>query len=149
MASGLRVVSGSLRDRACQAFRWDIPCPWRLRRSCSAWHIRLRHGSFSGGSGASISSSLPSPLCRVNPETGGNLIVTMPYHGYLKNMALSLVNGWDKHFSPLWDMGHIKFWSRRTLCQLLEQNGFEVTGFYGVGRAPLFWKSMIVTARSV
>jgi 2-polyprenyl-3-methyl-5-hydroxy-6-metoxy-1,4-benzoquinol methylase len=77
----------------------------------------------------------------------GLLVVTTPYHGYLKNLALSLTGSWDKHHSPLWHGGHIKFWSRRTLTQLLEDNGFEVTEFMGVGRLPYLWKSMVLTAR--
>jgi 2-polyprenyl-3-methyl-5-hydroxy-6-metoxy-1,4-benzoquinol methylase len=77
----------------------------------------------------------------------GQLIVTTPYHGFLKNLVLSLVNGWDKHHTALWHGGHIKFWSRRTLTRLLEDNGFEVTGFFGVGRLPFLWKSMVVVAR--
>ena len=39
--------------------------------------------------------------------------------------------------------------SKRTLGQLLEQNGYEVTEFVGVGRLPLLWKSMIMVARSL
>lgn len=80
---------------------------------------------------------------------GGYLIISTPYHGYLKNMALSLFNKWDKHHTPLWHGGHIKFWSRKTLTQLLEDNGFEVIDFYGAGRLPWLWKSMILVAKSV
>ncbi|MDM0115096.1 class I SAM-dependent methyltransferase [Variovorax sp. J22R133] len=80
-------------------------------------------------------------------KPGGHLVITTPYHGYLKNMALSLFDKWDKHHTPLWHGGHIKFWSRRTLSQLLEDNGFEVIGFSGVGRVPYLWKSMVLVAR--
>src|SRR5262245_31988679 len=48
---------------------------------------------------------------------GGHLIVTTPYHGYLKNLALSVFNHWDVHHTALWHGGHIKFWSRATLAQ--------------------------------
>ena len=67
----------------------------------------------------------------------GLIIITTPYHGFLKNLALSLVDGWDKHHTPLWHGGHIKFWSRATLTKLLEDNGFEVTQFFGVGRVEI------------
>lgn len=79
-------------------------------------------------------------------KDNGYLIVSTPYHGYLKNLFLSVLNKWDSHFTSLWHGGHIKFWSRRTLTTLLEQNGFSVIDFKGVGRAPYLWKSMIVTA---
>ncbi|MEP7242655.1 MAG: class I SAM-dependent methyltransferase [Gammaproteobacteria bacterium] len=79
----------------------------------------------------------------------GHLILTTPYHGYLKNLTLSVFNHWDRHHSPLWHGGHIKFWSRQTLGRLLEENGFRVTDFRGAGRLPYLWKSMIITARKV
>ena len=79
---------------------------------------------------------------------GGRLIVTTPYHGYLKNLALSIFDKWDHHHTALWDGGHIKFWSRATLRKLLEGDGFVVEDFMGVGRVPLLWKSMIMVARS-
>jgi 2-polyprenyl-6-hydroxyphenyl methylase/3-demethylubiquinone-9 3-methyltransferase len=77
----------------------------------------------------------------------GHLILTTPYHGYLKNLALSLANGWDRHFSPLWDGGHIKFWSPATISQLLIQEAYDVVRVTGSGRLPWFWKSMIAVAR--
>src|SRR5262245_62404881 len=42
----------------------------------------------------------------LNPD--GILIVSTPYHGYLKNLALSVLNRWDEHFSVWWDGGHVK-----------------------------------------
>src|SRR5947209_2559215 len=77
----------------------------------------------------------------------GHLILTTPYHGYLKNLALSVLNGWDRHFSPLWDGGHIKFWSPATITQLLDGEGFDVVKVTGAGRLRWLWKSMIVLAR--
>jgi len=78
---------------------------------------------------------------------GGHLIITTPYHGYLKNLVLALTNKWDSHLTPFWDGGHIKFWSRKTLSHLLNEEGFRVVQFIGAGRVPLLWKSMIVVAR--
>ncbi len=78
---------------------------------------------------------------------GGELILTTPYHGYLKNLALALTGRLDAHFTVLWDGGHIKFWSRRTLTILLKEAGFTDIAFYGTGRCPFFWKSMVVTAK--
>lgn len=78
----------------------------------------------------------------------GKLVLSTPYHGYLKNLALALTGKLDAHFTALWDHGHIKFWSRRTLGALLTEAGLEVTGFHGAGRAPLLWKSMVLVAVS-
>lgn len=80
-------------------------------------------------------------------KPGGYLVVTTPYHGYAKNLVLSLLNKWDGHHDPMWDGGHIKFWSRKTLSRLLSENGFEVLEFGGVGRVPYLWKSMIIVTR--
>ena len=79
--------------------------------------------------------------------TGGALIVSTPYHGYLKNLALSLTNGWDRHFSVDWDGGHIKFFSRKTLAQMASNSGFVNVRFFPVGRFPGLWKSMIMVAQ--
>jgi 2-polyprenyl-3-methyl-5-hydroxy-6-metoxy-1,4-benzoquinol methylase len=80
-------------------------------------------------------------------KAGGQLVITTPYHGYLKNLALSVAGHWDRHHTPLWHGGHIKFFSRGSLETLLVENGFEVTGFIGVGRLPWLWKSMLLVAR--
>ncbi len=80
-------------------------------------------------------------------EPGGHLIVTTPYHGYLKNLALSILGRWDRHLDPLWDGGHVKLWSRATLSRLLREEGFRVIGFHGAGRLPLLWKSMVLIAQ--
>lgn len=77
---------------------------------------------------------------------GGHLVLTTPYHGYLKNVAIALAGQWDKHADPLWDGGHIKFFSRRTITKLLEEHGFRITRCGGVGRLPWLWKSMVVVA---
>jgi 2-polyprenyl-3-methyl-5-hydroxy-6-metoxy-1,4-benzoquinol methylase len=79
----------------------------------------------------------------------GYLVLTTPYHGYLKNLVLSILNKWDVHHAPLWHGGHIKFWSRATLTRLLTENGFNVLAFSGVGRVPFLWKSMVLVAQKV
>jgi SAM-dependent methyltransferase len=47
---------------------------------------------------------------------------------------------------PLWDHGHIKFWSLRTLDKLLREAGFRLVEFRRVGRFPALAKSMIAIA---
>ena len=87
-------------------------------------------------------------MCKkILSESKGELIVSTPYHGYFKNLMLSIFNKWDMHISPLWQGGHIKFWSKNTLTQLLNEFGFKVTAFRGCGRMPYFWMSMIIKAK--
>lgn len=80
-------------------------------------------------------------------KPGGHLVISTPYHGYFKNLVLAILGKWDQHHGPLWHGGHIKFWSRSTLTELLAQSGFQVIEFHGVGRMPYLWKSMILVAR--
>ena len=80
-------------------------------------------------------------------KPGGWLLVSTPYHGYLKNLLLAIAGRWDAHHSPLWHGGHIKFWSRATIGTLLTREGFDVVKFVGVGRLPFLWKSMLLIAR--
>lgn len=80
-------------------------------------------------------------------EPGGTAIVSTPFHGYWKNLALAMTGRLDNHFTALWDHGHIKFWSRKTLGTLLEEAGFERIRCLRVGRIPALAKSMIAIAR--
>ena len=86
-------------------------------------------------------------FCKNALQINGELIISTPYHGYWKNMLLAILGKWDSHHDPTWHGGHIKFWSRNTLSKLLTSKGFAVTGFKGCGRAPYFWKSMIIKAK--
>jgi 2-polyprenyl-3-methyl-5-hydroxy-6-metoxy-1,4-benzoquinol methylase len=75
---------------------------------------------------------------------GGSLIVSTPYHGWLKDVALASTGGLDRHHEALRPGGHIKFFSRRTLSALLAQAGFDDLRFVGAGRVPWLWKSMVL-----
>lgn len=77
---------------------------------------------------------------------GGTAIISTPYHGYWKNLALAATGRMDKHFTVLWDNGHIKFWSMDTLSKLLIEAGFVNVHFERVGRVPALAKSMIAIA---
>lgn len=80
-------------------------------------------------------------------QPGGTAIVSTPYHGYWKNLALAISGRMDAHFTALWDHGHIKFWSIKTLSALLREAGFVDIRFERVGRVPALAKSMIAIAR--
>ncbi len=80
-------------------------------------------------------------------EPGGTAIISTPYHGYWKNLALAVTGKMDRHFTVLWDHGHIKFWSIETLTKLLAEFGFVDIRFHRVGRIPQLAKSMIAVAR--
>ena len=50
----------------------------------------------------------------------------------------------DAHFTALWEGGHIKFWSERTIRRLLTGAGFQDVKIARVGRIPPVAKPMIV-----
>ncbi|WP_424099132.1 class I SAM-dependent methyltransferase [Moorena producens] len=77
----------------------------------------------------------------------GRLIITTPYHGYLKNLMLAVTGKMDKHFTALWDGGHIKFFSVNTLTTLLESENYTDINFKFAGRYPYLWKSMLCSSR--
>ena len=84
--------------------------------------------------------------CFAAVRSGGHLVLSTPYHGYLKNLAISVAGKWDTHADPLFDGGHIKLWSWRTISRLLTEVGFTDLRFAGAGRFPYLWMSMVVSA---
>jgi 2-polyprenyl-3-methyl-5-hydroxy-6-metoxy-1,4-benzoquinol methylase len=77
-------------------------------------------------------------------KPNGSLILTTPYHGYIKNLILALTGKMDSHFTALWDGGHIKFFSVNTLTKLLQEQNISNLQFEFAGRFPYLWKSMLV-----
>ena len=72
-------------------------------------------------------------------------ILSTPFHGYLKNLTLSLANKWDSHHGVLWDGGHIKFFSIATLKALSRECGTEHIRFLRAGRIlPLAKSTMAI-----
>jgi 2-polyprenyl-6-hydroxyphenyl methylase/3-demethylubiquinone-9 3-methyltransferase len=55
----------------------------------------------------------------------------------------------DAHFTALWDHCHIKFWSVRTLIELLREAGFVDIEFHRVGRILSLAKSKSAVARKL
>jgi 2-polyprenyl-3-methyl-5-hydroxy-6-metoxy-1,4-benzoquinol methylase len=85
-------------------------------------------------------------FCKRTLNDKGEVIISTPYHGYLKNLILSVFNKWDGHLAPIWRGGHIKFWSKKTLSLLFTNTGFKVIYFKGCGSISYLWKSMIMKA---
>lgn len=77
----------------------------------------------------------------------GVLVVTTPYHGYVKNLMIAAFNQFDDHVGALGDYCHIKFFSRKTLGEMARQCGFEPVRWDMAGRIPPIAASMVMTAR--
>ena len=80
-------------------------------------------------------------------EPDGVGIISTPYHGYWKNLVLAMTGKLDTHFTALWDGGHIKFFSIKTLSELIQETGFDRLQFYRLGRIPILGKSMVAVFR--
>ena len=81
-------------------------------------------------------------------EPGGIAIISTPYHGYLKNLAVIASGKFDHHFDPLWEGGHLHFFSIPKLREMFDTAGFGgPVKFHRVGRIPPLAKSVIAVAR--
>jgi SAM-dependent methyltransferase len=61
---------------------------------------------------------------------GGRALITVPYHGLLKNLAIVMF-GFDRHFDPAG--AHVRFFTKRSLSRMLAAVGLTVRtcGYYG------------------
>jgi 2-polyprenyl-6-hydroxyphenyl methylase/3-demethylubiquinone-9 3-methyltransferase len=146
---------------------WDItgvdPSKQGIEQAKKAWpqlkfymgscydDLAQKHGKFPAVISLEVVEHVYAPReyarCLFNLlEPGGRAIISTPYHGYFKNLALAVTGKMDSHFTALWDHGHIKFWSIKTLAVLLREAGFSVTKVYRVGRIPMLAKSMVLVA---
>ena len=117
-----------------------IPSAWQSKFSCIISLEVIEH-MFD-----------PKQLADTSREVlgvGGIAIITTPYHGYIKNLLLAILDKWDFHHHPNRCGGHIKFWSKKTISKLFVDNGFEILEFNGAGRIPYLWKSMVLSFRKI
>jgi len=77
---------------------------------------------------------------------GGILILTIPFHGLIKNLAVALA-GFERHYNPY--ISHVRFFTKRSLNHSLKRAGFEPVRWAGIGRLWPLYKSIFVVARKV
>jgi len=77
---------------------------------------------------------------------GGILVLTTPYHGLFKNIAIGILS-FERHYNPY--LSHIRFFSRPSLAMCLERAGFATIQWQGIGRHWPVWKSQFVVSRKV
>ncbi len=77
----------------------------------------------------------------------GVFILSIPYGGYLKNLLITLYEGWQLPFFAAWDNNYLQRWSRKSLTTQLESQGFTVVEFIGVRGTSLQWESLIILAK--
>ncbi len=77
---------------------------------------------------------------------GGLLVLTVPYHGIVKNLLIAL-GGFERHFNPY--LSHLRFFTRKSLGACLTRGGFLALSWGGVGRYWPLWMSHFVVARKI
>lgn len=89
-----------------------------------------------------------SALSEINRilKDSGLFILTIPYHGIIKNIALILFN-FEGHFNP--ELSHIRFFTKKSFTKCLIQTGFEPLFWKGIGRFRPLYKSIFVVAKKV
>jgi 2-polyprenyl-3-methyl-5-hydroxy-6-metoxy-1,4-benzoquinol methylase len=78
---------------------------------------------------------------------GGLLLLTVPYHGYLKNLGIALSGRFDLRLQAVEDHGRLKFFSHRSLGTLVRECGFEDVQIQNLGRIAPIARSMLLSAR--
>jgi len=68
-------------------------------------------------------------------KEGGHLVIVVPYHGVVKNIAASLVE--PRHFH---NAMHVHFFNPRLLREDAAHTGFKVVETRHFGRVPYLWR---------
>ncbi len=76
-------------------------------------------------------------------DPGGALILTVPYHGFVKNVLIALTS-FETHYSPY--LSHIRFFTRASLERCLWTAGFEPVFWKGIGRYWPVWMCQFIVA---
>ena len=69
----------------------------------------------------------------------GHLLVSTPYYGLIKNIIIALV-GFGTVYDPI--SPHIRFYTKKSLIQMLHEHGFSITKFGYYGRFLFVWRGM-------
>lgn len=78
---------------------------------------------------------------------GGILILSTPYHGYWKLLAMALTGRLEQHLDTEWAGAYVHYFTPRSITKRLLRAGFEDLCIETVGRISPFAKVMIVTCR--
>ncbi len=79
-------------------------------------------------------------------KKGGYLIVSTPYHGIIKMIAIALF-GLNEHFHP--EHRHIRFYTDKSLRRILNKYGFKVEKEHYIGRIKPVTNNMLFISRKV
>jgi SAM-dependent methyltransferase len=125
--AGADAVGVELAETALRRARENAPGA-DLRLVEPDGSLPLDHGSFDLVWCSEVLEHVPDTAhllleARRVLRSGGRLLVTVPYHGRLKNVLIALLR-FDAHFDPLGQ--HVRFFTGRSLQTTLEHSGFAV-----------------------
>lgn len=76
----------------------------------------------------------------------GRLVLTVPYHGYMKTVASLLTLNFERDFNPMGP--HVRFFTPKSLRATLAAAGYSVERMTGFGRPiPLLYRGLFSVAR--
>jgi 2-polyprenyl-3-methyl-5-hydroxy-6-metoxy-1,4-benzoquinol methylase len=84
---------------------------------------------------------------RASMKSSGILILSTPYHGYFKFLALAASGRMEQHLDTSWSGAYVHHYTPRSISKVLDGAGLEVLAIERAGRIPTLAKSMIVTCR--
>jgi 2-polyprenyl-6-hydroxyphenyl methylase/3-demethylubiquinone-9 3-methyltransferase len=90
--------------------------------------------------------AIDSALLALKP--GGLLIVSVPHHGYAKNLCLALAGRFDMRWQSLDDHGRMRFYSRHTLTALMREFELHDLRVETAGRLPPISRSLIASGHA-
>jgi 2-polyprenyl-3-methyl-5-hydroxy-6-metoxy-1,4-benzoquinol methylase len=120
----------------------------RFEQASASDDLGARFGTYPLVLSLEVIEHCPSPREFMNAfrsvmSPDGVGIISTPYHGYLKTLAVVAAGRFDHHFDPLWEGGHVKFFTNAKLRELFEGFGFHRHEFHRIGRIPQFAKSVL------
>lgn len=77
-------------------------------------------------------------------KKGGKIFISTPYHGTIKNLIIALI-GFEISFNPT--AQHIRFFSKKSLTNLLKKYGFTIVDYGQYGRFKPVSMGMYVVAK--
>jgi SAM-dependent methyltransferase len=127
-----------LAKRAAHMRACDISAT-QIAANCKAWPdisffvqdlgkpVAAASGTFDAVWCSEVLEHLFDPAFALNEfyrvlKPGGNLLITVPYHGLLKNVMIALFK-WNEHFAP--NGPHIRFFTVKMITRLVKKAGFR------------------------
>ncbi len=76
-------------------------------------------------------------------KPGGRLLITVPFHGKIKNITIALTK-FESHFDPLGQ--HLRFFTQKSLSTTLRNAHFDQVKINAYGGLPFFHKFFVARA---